>query len=261
MKSSVDMKSSLMKSAFAMALVLAVASVAAPAPATKTGKKIGKKPARVLVVSVTKGYRHDSIPALEQLVGDIGSKSGAFSVRYVRTDQDLADLSPAVLAGYDGAVFASTTGDLPLPNREAFVSWVEAGHGFVGIHAATDTYPGFPGYIDMIGGQFLRHGKQVEVEAVVRDAKHPSSKGLAPTFKVFDEIYEFQKFDPARSHVVLGMDKHPQTGAAGTFPLAWTREPGKGRVFYTALGHREDVINTPWFRGHVEGGLRWVLKR
>jgi type 1 glutamine amidotransferase len=217
---------------------------------------------RVLVVTVTKGFRHDSIPDLEKLVGDLASESGAFAVDYARTDADLSKkMTKKALAGYDAVVFASTTGDLPLPDRDAFVDWIVAGHGFVGLHAATDTFPGFPRYLDLVGGQFQRHGPQVKVEVKVTDAAHPSTQGLGPSFEVFDEIYEFQRFDPLKVHRLLDLDKHPQTQAAGSYPLAWTREVGKGRVFYTALGHRADVIAAPWYRRHVLGGVRWALRR
>ncbi|MGH9889051.1 MAG: ThuA domain-containing protein [bacterium] len=233
--------------------VLPLVGMAAPADT-------GRKPARLLVVSVTKGYRHESIPALEQLVADIGTNTGRFGVRFVRTDADLAELAPAALAAYDGVVFANTTGDLPLPDREGFVSWIEAGHAFVGIHAATDTFPGFPRYLDMIGGQFADHGEQTEVELRVADARHPATSAIGPARKVKDEIYQFKRFDPARVHLLLSLDKHPETGAPGVFPLAWTREAGKGRVFYTALGHREDVIASDWFRQHLQGGILWALR-
>jgi type 1 glutamine amidotransferase len=217
---------------------------------------------RVLVVTVTKGFRHESIPDLERLLGDLARESGAFSVDYARTEAELGQkMKKKALAGYDGVVFASTTGDLPLPDREAFVDWVEAGHAFVGLHAATDTFPGFVRYLDMVGGQFQRHGEQVKVEVKVTDASHPSTRGLDPSFAVFDEIYEFQRFDPLKVHRLLDLDKHPQTGVPGSYPLAWTREAGKGRVFYTALGHRADVIAAPWYRKHVLGGVLWALRR
>ena len=237
-------------------VVLALAAPAASAPAAAAA------PARVLVVTVTKGFRHDSIPDLEKLFGDLARESGAFTVDYARTDADLAaKMTKKKLAGYDAVVFASTTGDLPLPDREAFLAWVAAGHGFVGIHSATDTFPGFVEYLDMVGGQFQRHGEQVKVEVKVTDPAHPSTQGLEPGFAVFDEIYEFQRFDPLKVHRLLDLDKHPQTGAPGSYPLAWTREPGRGRVFYTALGHRADVIQAPWFRKHVLGGTLWALRR
>ena len=219
-------------------------------------------PARLLLVTVTKGFRHDSIPDLARLVTDIGRESRAFVLDRARTDEELAAKTTTDrLAGYDGIVFASTTGQLPLADRDAFVRWVESGRAFVGVHAATDTFHGYAPYVEMIGGEFQTHGKQTTVRVLVRDPAHPSTRGLPPAFDVFDEIYEFKNHDPARVHLLLGLDAHPQTGAAGKFPLAWTRTPGKGRVFYTALGHRSDVIAAPWFRQHLQGGIEWALGR
>lgn len=244
----------LLRALLPLVLALLPAACLTAAPSALPGK-----PKRLLVVTVTKGYRHASIPNLERLLAEAGRSSGRFDVSYARTDRDLAQLAPAALTAYDGVVFASTSADLPLPDRPGFIAWIEAGHAFVGIHAATDTFPGFPPYLDMIGGQFRHHGKQTEVELRVDDAAHPATKGIGSGRKVFDEIYEFQRFDPARVHVLLSIDKHPETKAPGSFPLAWTREPGKGRVFYTALGHREDVVEASWFREHVLGGILWAL--
>jgi uncharacterized protein len=235
-------------------LALVPAACMAATPSTVPGK-----PKRLLVVTVTKGFRHTSIPNLERMLAEAGRSSGRFEVTHARTDQDLAQLTPAALAAYDGVVFASTTGDLPLPDPQGFINWIEAGHGFVGIHSATDTFPGFAPYLDLIGGQFDRHGEQTEVELRVNDPAHPATARIEAGRKVFDEIYQFKRFDPARVHLLLSLDKHPDTRAPGSFPLAWTREPGKGRVFYTALGHREDVVDAPWFREHVLGGILWAL--
>ena len=235
---------------------LALAAPAAPSPSPS------HEPARILMVTVTKGYRHESIPDLARLVTELGRETGAFVLDRARTDDELrAKTSREALAGYDGVLFASTTGDLPLADRDLFLRWIEEGHALVGIHAATDTFHGFPPYLDMIGGEFATHGKQTTVRVQVRDGAHPATRGLDRAFDVFDEIYEFQRFDPARVRVLLGTDAHPQTGAAGSFPLAWTREPGRGRVFYTALGHRADVIQAPWFRRHLAGGILWALGR
>jgi uncharacterized protein len=240
-----------MKALVAVLLALAAAGASALSPALP----------RVLVVSVTKGYRHDSIPDLERLVSRLATESGAFQVDFARTDEELAaKASAAARNGLAGIVFASTTGDLPLPDRDSFPAWVEAGHAFVGIHAAADTFPGFPAYLDMLGGQFERHGPQRTVSLRVRDKDHAATRGLEAAFPVHDEIYQFKRYDPARVHLLLGLDAHPESDAPGAFPLAWTREPGKGRVFYTALGHRPDVIESPWFRKHVLGGLTWALR-
>src|SRR5262249_39532797 len=96
---------------------------------------------------------------------------------------------------------------------------------------------------------------------LVDDRDHPATRTLGEAFDVFDEIYQFKRFDPARVHLLLSMDTHPETGEPGRFPLAWTREPGKGRVFYTALGHRPDLIAPPRYRERVRGGILWALRR
>jgi type 1 glutamine amidotransferase len=238
-----------------LGVVLLAAVVIAMAPAPP-------KPARLLVVTVTKGYRHDSIGAAERVVESIGDRSKAFTVDFARTDADLqAKAAPGALGTYDGVVFASTSGELPLPDRDAFLGWIAAGHAFVGIHSATATFHGFPAYLETIGGEFDRHGEQTAVQVLVRERDHPATRGLGEELAVFDEIYEFKRLDPNRIDVLLGLDKHPQTGAPGEFPLAWTREHGKGRIFYTALGHREDVLEAGWFRRHLEGGIAWALGR
>jgi type 1 glutamine amidotransferase len=213
-------------------------------------------------VTVTKGYRHDSIVDLARLVTDIGAEGAAFTLDRARTDDELrAKTTPEALAGHSGIVFASTTGDLPVADRAALLRWIEGGGALIGIHAAADTFHGYPAFLDMLGGEFQHHGPQAKVRVMVRDKAHPATRGLAPAFDVFDEIYQFKRYDPARVHLLLGLDAHPETGAPGKFPLAWTRQAGKGRVFYTALGHRQDVIAAPWYRDHVRGGIAWALGR
>ena len=212
------------------------------------------------MVTVTKGFRHTSLPTAEAVLQKLGEENGAFTVDYARTDEDLAAKATVkALAGYHGVVFASTTGDLPLPDRDGFLSWVEAGHAFVGIHAATDTFPGFPPYLAMVGAQFDSHKEQAKVEPLVQDESHPATRTLGKSVPVFDEIYLMKGFDRARVHMLLALDRHPNTAAPGYYPLAWTREYGKGRVFYTALGHREDVLEAPWFKAHLGGGILWAL--
>src|SRR6266436_4645222 len=91
-------------------------------------------PKKVLVVTVTKGFRHSSIPTAEKVLGQLAEKSGAFSVDYARTDEDIAQkMTPAALAKYDGVIFANTTGPLPLPDKEAFLDWIKSGKAFIGM--------------------------------------------------------------------------------------------------------------------------------
>src|SRR5262249_53074142 len=100
-------------------------------------------PKKLLVVTVTKGFRHSSIPTAEKVLADIAKTSGAFTVDYARNDQEIAEkMTPAALKQYDGAIFANTTGDLPLPDNQAFIDWIKSGKAFIGMHSASDTFHG-----------------------------------------------------------------------------------------------------------------------
>lgn len=219
------------------------------------------KPKRLLVVTVTKGFRHDSIPTAERVITEIAQQH-KFTLDFARTDDELrARTTREKLAAYDGIIFANTTGDLPLADRAAFIEYIRAGHAFIGIHSATDTFRNgvFPEYTEMIGGEFDSHGEQVSVTMNIEDAKHPATKHLDSTLTVFDEIYLIRNFNRRALHTLLSLDCHPNTKVPGYFPLAWTRMYGTGRVFYTALGHREDVLQAAWFRRHLTNGIRWTL--
>jgi hypothetical protein len=112
----------------------------------------------------------------------------------------------------------------------------------------------------MLGGEFKEHGPQVEVEVINQDPRHPACKNYPPTFHIFDEIYLVNGFQRSRVHGLLTLDKHPNTGAPGDYPIAWCKMYGKGRVFYTSLGHREEVLENPDYQQHILGGIRWALR-
>ena len=279
-------------------LPLVLLTVLAGSAAAQTNSAM--TPKHILVVSTTTGFRHSSIPTGKKIIGELAKSSGAFTVEFAdldtgtaefkgsdgKPDKDkinaavkpvLADkMSAEGLKKFDAVIFANTTGDLPLPDPQAFLDWIKAGHGFIGIHAATDTFPGFQPYTEMIGGHFLRHGPQVEVEAINQDATCPSCKHLGKTWTVFDEIYQLKDFKRENVHGLLTLDKHPNDKTPGDFPVAWRKDYGKGRVFYTSLGHREDIWDATWtekkdgsrknspevakqFQQHILGGIRWAL--
>jgi type 1 glutamine amidotransferase len=304
---------------FAGALCSALAAVAAEAPK------------KVLVVSVTMGFRHSSIETGEKILTELAAKSGKFSVDFVRQPSDLpkqpsrprpgakgesdpahqealkkftADenaywaaalpkiqkalepMSPSNLKNYDAVLFLSTTGNLPMPDPKGFVDWIASGKAFIGVHAAADTFhnagrvPNFPPYVAMLGGAFKTHGPQVTVECLNTDPKHAACTSLPAKWTVFDEIYQFKEFDRARVHGLVSLEKlqvdnDPNKQVPGDWPVAWARNHGKGRVFYTSLGHREDVWdpahdgrkggrkNSPevakQFQAHLTGGILWAL--
>ena len=187
----------------------------------------------------------------------------------------LQKLSPESLKNYDGVIFANTTGDLPIPDKQGFLDWIKAGHAFIGIHAASDTFHGWPEFIEMIGGEFAHHGKQVAVECLNQDPSNPATASLPKSWSISqEEIYQFKNYDATKVHDLLIMDKHPETGAPGHYAVSWCKEYGKGRVFYTSLGHREDLIDTDpnlkdrknsveiskAYQAHLLGGIKWALQ-
>ena len=229
------------------------------APAAQAATK------KVLVVTTTTGFRHSSIPTAEKVLAELAQSSGAFTVDYARVEPNdpqfrgpdgkpdmekvnaaikevLAEkMSPAALKNYSTIIFANTTGDLPLPDKDAFIAWVKAGGGFVGMHAAGDTFHHFQPYLDMVGAEFKEHHAQVSVDIVNQDKECPVCSHLPANWEVFDEIYLFKGFERSKVHGLLTLDKHPNNKTPGDYPISWCKEFGKGRVFYTSLGHREDV--------------------
>ncbi|RYG67225.1 ThuA domain-containing protein [bacterium] len=212
----------------------------------------GAEMKRLLVVSTTTEFRHSAISTLEKTIAALGEKSGAFNVDFLQQPADgtsmetaLQKLSPESLKNYDGVVFASTTGNLPIPDKAGFLDWIRAGHAFIGIHSASDTFHGWPEYREMLGGEFKVHHEQVSVTCRVVDKNHPATKDLGAEWKIEqEEIYLFQNYDPKNVHELLVLDRHPNDGNPGNYPIAWTREYGQGKVFYTALGHREDIVDS-----------------
>ncbi len=222
-------------------------------------------PKKLLVVTVTKGFRHSSIETAEKVLADLGKKSGLFTVDLVKTDEEMAvKMAPAALKGYDGFVFANTTGALPIPDKVAFLNEVKAGKAFIGMHSASDTYNskgGVDPYIEMLGGEFQTHGAQVGVEALVTDKTHPANKHLGESYCIQqEEIYLLKNYDSKKVRDLLVLDKHPnKKQQLGHFPVSWCKTHGQGKLFYTTLGHREDVWENDLFQKHILGGIKWAL--
>jgi uncharacterized protein len=232
-----------------------------------TSLQAADTPKKVLVVTVTKGFRHTSIPTAEQVIGELAKKSGAFVVDYVRNDQEMATkMTPEALRGYDGIIFANTSGNLPLPDKDAFLAAIRNGTAFIGMHAASDTFRSRDGvvdpYIEMLGGEFQWHGEQVGVTCHVLDPHHASTLHFEgrPWKIQREEIYILQNYHRDRVRDLLALDRHPnRPEELGHFPVSWSRLYGKGRVFYTTLGHREDVWENETFQKHILGGILWAL--
>jgi uncharacterized protein len=215
-------------------------------------------PKKLLMVTVTKGWGHASIPTAVKVVAALAKQSGDFTLDSAGSDAELAaKMTPAALKNYDGVFFLSTTGPLPLPDLPGFLDWIKSGKGFIGAHSATDTLHG-TAYIDMIGGEFVSH-VETRVEVMNDDPKHPATRDFGKSWVLTDEIYSHSHFSRDQVHMLLSLDKLPGTDQPGFVPIAWCKNYGQGKVFFTALGHEDAVWESPQFQKHLLGGIRWAL--
>lgn len=223
---------------------------------------------RVLMLTHSAGYRHGVVT---RPVPDAPSHAeraflAAADGRYdVVATQSVRPLTRAGLAEFDAVVFC-TTGELPVAEeeRDAVVDWVVAGGAFVGAHCASDTWYEHPTFLDMVGGAFDGHPWHHEVDLRVEDRDHAATRHLDKRWTLTDEIYQFRDFQRHPTEVLLTLedgkaDLAKGKRADGDYAVAWCRPYGQGRVFYTALGHRPEVWDSPAFRQHLLGGLHWAL--
>lgn len=218
---------------------------------------------RVLYVTYTAGFRHDSIPASKEVLQEVASRSGLLEV--IPTE-DLSLINADTLRGVD-AVFFFTSGELPLTDQQKndLLFFVRKGGGFGGVHSATDTFYTWPEYGDLIGAYFDGHPWVQRVGIDVEDPDHPAMRDLAPSFEIVDEIYQLRDFSRDRTRVLMTLDTSTvDLGAEGVhrtdadFALAWSRLYGQGRVFYTALGHFESTWRDERFQRMLLNALLWM---
>lgn len=242
-----------------LAFSLAAPAMTAPAP---TAKK------RLLVITESKGFRHgcvtrkgDELSLVEKTLTELGEKNG-FDV--VCSQDSRSAITAENLKTFD-AVFFYTTGELPLSDTQKadLLQFIRSGKGFAGSHSATDTFYKWPDYGNLIGGYFDGHPWHKKITVRVEDTRHPATRHLGDSFVITDEIYQFREpYDRSKLHVLMRMDmkdEKPGKRKDNDNALAWTHQYGKGRVFYTALGHRDEVWKDERFQKHIVGGLRYVF--
>ncbi len=272
-----------------------------------------EKPARLLVVSVTTGFRHASIGTAEPVLEELGRSTGLFHCDFLRmppgrlpqpkapkrgdgeSDDDwkrreagfqeeqekfrrdeqawqagLAAefakvFSAESLRDFDGVIFLSTTGDLPVPDLTGFLDWIKSGKAFIGFHAATDTFKNSDAYCDMIGGHFAGHpwGAGGEHAFVVHEPGHRVTAMFPERFRWQDEIYQYDlRYKPENLRVLLSLDMQASSPKEPWHvPVAWVRDYGKGRVFSTNFGHNDATWHNPMFQKHMLEGIAWAVGR
>jgi uncharacterized protein len=249
-----------------------------------------EKPHKLLFFTKSSGYEHDVISwkkgkpsTAEKVFLDLGPKhSWEFEF-----SKDGSKFSPEYLAGFDAVIFY-TTGDLTTPGtdaqpamspagKQALFDYVKGGKGFIGLHSASDTFhtaneakkgpdryedhgASADPYVCFLGGEFIIHGDQQVATNKVIDPKFPGFEKTGDSFAFNEEWYSLKDFR-SDIHVLTVIDSPSMKGAPyqrPAYPTTWAREEGKGRVFYTAMGHRDDVWTNPIFQNILIGAIEWA---
>jgi type 1 glutamine amidotransferase len=235
--------------------LLALAAAAVLAAVVPHAAQAAQK--RVLVVTEARGFVHDSIGPTARFLRRLGARSPAYEVVEL---SGAAALTPRRLRSADAVVFAHTTGELPLPDREAFLRFVRRGGGFVGTHSASDTFHAWPEYRRMLGAEFLRHGAVQPGRVLVSRRRGAITRRLPPALTITDEFYEFTTPVLRGTRVLLRLDPESVPDESGQeLPLVWTRRYGRGRVFYDALGHTAATWERREHRLILRRGIAWAL--
>jgi cytochrome c len=208
----------------------------------------------ILVFSKTTGYRHDSIPDGIAAIRALGAEHGFL----VDASEDAGRFTDAGLAPYQAVVFLSTTGDiLDVDQKAVFERYIRSGHGFVGIHSASDTEYHWPWYGRLVGAYFKSHPAIQPATVRITDPEHASTVGLAQNWQRTDEWYNFRSNPRDTAHVLATIDESTYTGGTmgADHPIAWCQTIDVGRSWYTAMGHTKESYAEPLFRRHLLGGI------
>jgi type 1 glutamine amidotransferase len=249
------------------AAVLLAAACSSPAPSPSAGGAQPNPtpppptvtPVRVLMLTATYGFRHDSIATARQVLSSLAARSGAFTVT---ATENVADVTADRLSTTDVLMFAMTTGELPFDaaQKSAILAFVNNGGGFIGTHSATDTLYDWGDYGRLVGAYFKEHPWIQEATVTVEDGAHPTTSGLGASFRLLDEYYTFRDNPRPSVHVLLSLNA-ASVGASGDYPLAWTQTIGRGRSYYNALGHFSETWNDTRFQNQIASAIRWTSGR
>jgi hypothetical protein len=274
---------------FVKAAAVVAGSAAVPAHVFAANKK------SVLVFTKSSGWEHDvvkrvdgKLSIVEQAITALGSKQG-FNVTATKDGRvfDSKDFEKYA------AVLFYTTGDLTtvgtdknpamsVQGKQSLLNAIHNGIGFVGVHAASDTFHTPPDpqdnsnryiahgdksdpYLRMLGGEFITHGSSPRLQTtniIVNDPKFPGLQGVASPFSFNDEWYSLKDFR-TDLHVILTLDTKGMSGKPyerPPYPMTWARMEGKGRVFYTAIGDRPENWSSELFLNLLGGGIRWAIR-
>jgi type 1 glutamine amidotransferase len=230
---------------------------------------------RILVLGAAKGFQHDSIPDALATIWKMGRDSGLWDA-YLRTDYELITKGKVGpngknLTQFDAVVFANTTGAMPLTDEQKkdLLSFVhDDGKGFVGVHAALDANYDWPEYAEMIGGWFDEHPWMTFDAPIINESPDfPAVSHFPHEFMKHDEIYQAKQWSRDKVNVLLRLDEkklnyenNPRIHRADRdFAVAWSKMYGKGRVFYSTLGHTKESWMDPDVQKMYFEAIKWAL--
>ncbi|OLF11475.1 hypothetical protein BLA60_10915 [Actinophytocola xinjiangensis] len=214
----------------------------------------------VLVYSKVNGFYHDSIPAGQRAITELGAEND-FDVT-VSDDPTL--FTDEGLAPFDAVVFNNTNSRngaiLDPAQRAAFERYIRAGGGYTGVHSASGTEYDWPWYGQLMGAFFKVHPAIQPVSIQVDDRVHPSTRDLPQIWDRTEEPYDFVANPRGNVHVLASFDTRSYTGhtMGADHPISWCQDFDGGRSWYTGLGHNPSAFDEPLFRSHLLGGIEWA---
>lgn len=239
-------------------------------------------PVRVLLLTKSSGYEHSCIreedgkpghvqSVVQKLADTNGAILHATKDASVVNAEDLEKFDLVVLITSGDLTTKGTDGEPPMGKNglKDLLGWIEAGGGLMGYHCASDTFghhmgdPDFP-FIKMIGAQFREHGEQFTGTLRLVDPDHPAMASLVDGFSIRDEWYMFKDMNKDNIHVLALLDpgderEKQEEYDVPNYPIIWCREYGEGRVYYNAMGHREDVWDNEYFQASFVDAAEWTL--
>ena len=222
-------------------------------------KREGKP--RVLVFTKNTYYYHESIPTGVAAIMKLGQENG-FDVDSTSNADVFNEDS---LAKYAAVIFLNNADNkdaLLNQYQEAdFQRYIEAGGGYVGIHAASDAEYKWGWYVRLVGGTFNGHPEEHQVATLnVVDQDHPSTKELPKQWKFKEEWYNFRNLNKD-VHVLITIDENTYKGGTNgpNHPISWYHDYDGGRAWFTALGHSNETYSDPNFLKHLLGGIQYAI--
>lgn len=257
-------------------------------------KSVATEKKKILVFSKTNGFRHKSIETGKIALKEMSESTGAFDV--VISD-DLENFDQANIEKFDAICFLSTTQNVFSPNKNELkkmsdeekkaaselemvrktnlMNFISGGKGFIGIHAATDTFYEWAEYGEMIGGYFDGHPWTANMEVSIKaDEKHKSHAllaGVIPEGEVElrfnEEIYQHKEpYDSDKVTMLLRLDAEASQKPKGgikrkdnDFGVSWIKPHEKGRVYYCSLGHNDHIFWNKHVLRHYYAGIMYAL--